>query len=468
MRTGRPDAAGSLLERAFSGHRLDSGARDRLVRSLGALYAQRGRPPGDPSQRAGQREALSPARGGGMGSMLAGGVAGWRARRRSCSRSLVAASSSGCRRTVSSQRAVRFLAVLGGGNGPLGVGQLSRLRRRPGDGHRVGAPPRGPDRDGLRGVRHEHLVPDARHPRAGGRPRPLGPALPDHAGRGAPFPSDVRRADLRPPHGRHRVDGAHPVGAGAGDLHGPGGSRADRHAQVPAAQPGERRPRAGRVHGLLPGDDDLPHRDADMSPRLARPAGGDPGPGVVAGVAPGGPRARGGEPRRRARLDRLALPSGGAHPGAGDPPPRPARDARPAVPGRADHRARRAGRPGRMDHSALARDRPGLAHARGTLSSARRAGARPHGAPGAGRLVVPPVHGNGLQPGRPGRPRRRGRLVRDARSRGPRRRHEPGGGRHRRGPGHRRRPVRAALADGGPAPDRRLDAVRAGGRAESR
>ena len=79
VRTGRPDAAGSLLERAFSGHRLDSGARDRLVRSLGALYAHRGRPPGDPSPRAGQREALGPRRGGGTGSTLAGGVAGWRA-----------------------------------------------------------------------------------------------------------------------------------------------------------------------------------------------------------------------------------------------------------------------------------------------------------------------------------------------------------------------------------------------------
>ena len=186
----------------------------------------------------------------------------------------------------------------GGRDGPLGVGQLPRLRRRPRDGHRVGAPPRGPDRDGVRRVRDEHLVPHARDPRAGRRPRPLGPALPDHARRGAPLPPDVRRADHRPPHGRHRVDGAHPVGPGAGDLHGPGGPRADGHAQVSAAQPGQRRPRAGRVHGLLPGDHALPHRDADVSARLARAAGGDPGPGVVAGVAPGRPRARGGEPRR--------------------------------------------------------------------------------------------------------------------------------------------------------------------------
>ena len=100
VRTGRPDAAGSLLERAFSGHRLDSGARDRLVRSLGALYAHRSRPPGDPSQRAGQRE--SPAR-------RAEVVRGRRSREESpgggspvpCSPSLSQASSSGCRRMVS-------------------------------------------------------------------------------------------------------------------------------------------------------------------------------------------------------------------------------------------------------------------------------------------------------------------------------------------------------------------------------
>ena len=90
VRTGQPDAAGSLLERAFSGHRLDSGARDRLVRSLGALYAQRGRPPGKPSPRAGPREAVSPARGGAASRLGAGG-AGWRVRRRSCSRSRSAA-----------------------------------------------------------------------------------------------------------------------------------------------------------------------------------------------------------------------------------------------------------------------------------------------------------------------------------------------------------------------------------------
>jgi anion transporter len=56
VRTGRADAAGNLLERAFSGHRLDSGARDRLVRSLGALYAQRGRPADGVSRAPGERQ----------------------------------------------------------------------------------------------------------------------------------------------------------------------------------------------------------------------------------------------------------------------------------------------------------------------------------------------------------------------------------------------------------------------------
>ena len=79
VRTGQPEAAGALLERAFTGHRLDSGARDRLVRSLGALYAHRGRPPGEPVPRAGQRPAPGPARGGGLGSVLGGGAGGWRA-----------------------------------------------------------------------------------------------------------------------------------------------------------------------------------------------------------------------------------------------------------------------------------------------------------------------------------------------------------------------------------------------------
>ena len=46
VRTGRSDAANALLERAFSGQRLDGVARDRLVRSLGTIYAQQGRPGG--------------------------------------------------------------------------------------------------------------------------------------------------------------------------------------------------------------------------------------------------------------------------------------------------------------------------------------------------------------------------------------------------------------------------------------
>jgi anion transporter len=77
VRTGRPDSAGALLERAFSGHRLDSGARDRLVRSLGALYAQRGRPAREPSPRPGPRGPLGAARQGDFVSALTGGAVGW-------------------------------------------------------------------------------------------------------------------------------------------------------------------------------------------------------------------------------------------------------------------------------------------------------------------------------------------------------------------------------------------------------
>src|SRR5215470_878781 len=56
VRNGRSDAAGALLERAFSSQRLDSDARDRLVRSLGTLYAQRSRPgPPDASRAASSR-----------------------------------------------------------------------------------------------------------------------------------------------------------------------------------------------------------------------------------------------------------------------------------------------------------------------------------------------------------------------------------------------------------------------------
>jgi divalent anion:Na+ symporter, DASS family len=77
VRTGRADVAGGLLERAFSGHRLDSGARDRLVRSLGALYAQRGRPGTEPSRHAGSAQAGAP-RGRGMTGAVTGSNVGWR------------------------------------------------------------------------------------------------------------------------------------------------------------------------------------------------------------------------------------------------------------------------------------------------------------------------------------------------------------------------------------------------------
>ncbi|HEX2500298.1 MAG TPA: SLC13 family permease [Methylomirabilota bacterium] len=75
VRTGRPDAAGTLLERAFSGHRLDSGARDRLVRSLGALYAHRGQPTGETARRAGQEQAArAPSPRGPLSAVTASGA----------------------------------------------------------------------------------------------------------------------------------------------------------------------------------------------------------------------------------------------------------------------------------------------------------------------------------------------------------------------------------------------------------
>jgi anion transporter len=78
VRIGRPDAAASLLERAFSAHRLDSGARDRLVRSLGALYSHRGQPTGEPARHPGQGEVARAPRGRGAVSALTGGAVRWR------------------------------------------------------------------------------------------------------------------------------------------------------------------------------------------------------------------------------------------------------------------------------------------------------------------------------------------------------------------------------------------------------
>ena len=65
VRTGRSDAARALLERAFSGQRLDGVARDRLVRSLGTLYAQQGRPGGVAGGTVGASRAAATLTGGG-------------------------------------------------------------------------------------------------------------------------------------------------------------------------------------------------------------------------------------------------------------------------------------------------------------------------------------------------------------------------------------------------------------------
>ncbi len=114
MRTGRADVAGGLLERAFSGHGLDSGARDRLVRSLGALYAQRGRAPGTaPSPSASGRTARKPGARGAAAALAAGGI-GWGHAALPLALAVAAlvlwAPPAGL-----DPRAVRFLAVLAGG-----------------------------------------------------------------------------------------------------------------------------------------------------------------------------------------------------------------------------------------------------------------------------------------------------------------------------------------------------------------
>jgi divalent anion:Na+ symporter, DASS family len=114
VRTGRADAAGTLLERAFSGHRLNSGARDRLVRSLGTLYAQQGRPGGEPSDRTRPTAARGASRGVGMGPPLTGAAAGWGvagiALAVAVSAFVLWLAPGGLE-----PRAVRFLAVLAGG-----------------------------------------------------------------------------------------------------------------------------------------------------------------------------------------------------------------------------------------------------------------------------------------------------------------------------------------------------------------
>lgn len=114
VRTGRADAAGGLLERAFSGHGLDNGARDRLIRSLGALYAQQGQPRTEPGRRAESRATARTAQPRGVAAALTGRNVGWRVA------GLVLALAIGG--VVASlppgglePRAVRFLAVLAAG-----------------------------------------------------------------------------------------------------------------------------------------------------------------------------------------------------------------------------------------------------------------------------------------------------------------------------------------------------------------
>jgi di/tricarboxylate transporter/CRP-like cAMP-binding protein len=113
VRTGRSDAAGGLLERAFSGHRLDSGGRDRLVRSLGALYAQRSRA-GAPARPSASRRAGRQPGARRAATIVAPGDTAWRYLGLGLALAAVAlvfwAPPAGL-----DPRAVRFLAVLAGG-----------------------------------------------------------------------------------------------------------------------------------------------------------------------------------------------------------------------------------------------------------------------------------------------------------------------------------------------------------------
>ena len=115
VRTGRADAAGGLLERAFSGHRLDSGARDRLVRSLGALYAQQGRSPGASPRPPAARPAARKSGARGAAAALAPGGTWWRYAGLPLALVVALLVLWGVPPAGLDPRAVRFLAVLAGG-----------------------------------------------------------------------------------------------------------------------------------------------------------------------------------------------------------------------------------------------------------------------------------------------------------------------------------------------------------------
>ena len=125
VRTGRSDAASALLERAFSGQRLDGVARDRLAEPGDLTRSRAARGCGG---RHGRRVTRCRDADGGRRPVGHRPRAGGRGRRR---RALDPA-----RRA----RAARGALPRGarGGHGALGVGQRPRLRGRPRDGHRVG------------------------------------------------------------------------------------------------------------------------------------------------------------------------------------------------------------------------------------------------------------------------------------------------------------------------------------------
>ena len=210
---------------------------------------------------------------------------------------------------------------------------------------------------------------------------------------------------------------------------------------------------------------------ADARPRSPgrapgpRPAGprGAPGAGLrgrcrQAGRHPGGPRARAGEPDRRAhRLQRGLRAPGRDRPRDLDRPDPDRRRARPADAGRdrGDRRARRRGSWSQGRHVAGLRQGHRLGDARSRVRAARvRRGARVGPAAGRGPLVVRRA------PGGVGVGALRGRAA-DGRPDGPRP-HRPAVGERVHRPQQRDHgPVRVDLRNRGPCPAARLPEPRA-------
>ena len=401
----------------------------------GTLYAQQGRPAGEPSGAPAERRSARHAARPRLGSTRAGAVAGWAIRL-----ALVLALGGG--RLVALAPAGRSRAARGPlPGGPRGAarclwawGSFPDYVVALGMGIAWVLLRVAPTATAFGGFATSTWFLMLGHPRPGGGPRPLGPALPDHARsrcvafrrRSSGGPSALLTAGIVStvliPSAQARVTFMGPVVLGLADT-----------LKYPPRSRGQRRARAGRASRASA------WRRRSSSPGRRRACSR----GAVL------PEATRDQVSWLAWLQAVlvleAVSLGAAlawiawRYRPAEPPP----CARPCSTPSSRCSARRRrdewitalvalAVARRLDHAAVARHRSGLAHARRALPPARYAGARPRGAPGSGRLVIPAVHGHGLQPGRPRRPRRRGRLVRDARPRRARRRRRPGGGRHRR------------------------------------